>query len=134
MGPDLVQLGIRVEVAGDKKSSSSFLRHAADSYKRLSLENYLDWTIGSIRGRFPTTMIRQINATLRPEMQAFESGILGGKNVTLRRQPFNGAYMYYICVDGFYDGRDSLLLESPDLEKLRLYFQLQYGEIEWRED
>jgi uncharacterized LabA/DUF88 family protein len=130
----LVQLGIRVEVVGDKKNTSPYLRHAADTYKRLSLDNYLNWTIGSIRGRFPTTMIRQINALIRPEMDAFENGSLGEKNVTVLRQPFDSGHMYYIHVDGFYDSGDSLLLESVDLEKLRLYFELQHGEIKWRQN
>ena len=36
-------------------------------------------------------------------------------------------------VEVFYDEKRSLLPESGNVEKLRLYFELQHGEIEWRQ-
>ena len=128
----LVQLGVRVEVAGDKKNSSSFLLRAADTYKRLSLEVYLKWSSKPLQARFPTTMIRQISG-VSADMNAIKYGAFRGKNVTLLRQFFDKVELYNLLVEEFYGENRSLVLESSNLEKLVLYFELQHGEIEWRQ-
>ena len=124
----LVQLGVRVEVAGDRKTTSRYLRHAADIYKRLSFDDYHRWTIGSLRGQFPV----DIGKTNRPpdNASAMANGLFGDKEVHgLHQQPD----MFYIYVENFdRHGNDLTVAMDKFWEKLKLYFELQYGEIVWK--
>lgn len=49
----LVNMGLFVTVAGDSRHTSMELARAADHYDPLSLRNYHDWTVASLKRRFP---------------------------------------------------------------------------------
>jgi hypothetical protein len=61
-------------------------------------------------------------------MSTLKTEVLAVRTSTLLRQPFDGRHMYYTHVEDFYRESQSLILASADLERLRLYFELQYGE------
>lgn len=124
----LVQLGVRVEVAGDKKTTSRYLRHAADTYKRLSFDDYHYWTIGSLRGPFPLG----VTTSQKPpdDSSALGSGFFGDKKVLgLHLRPDT----FYIYVEQYdRDGNDLTVAMNKYWDRLKLYFDLQYGEIVWK--
>lgn len=124
----LVQLGVRVEVAGDKKTTSRYLRHAADIYRPLSFDDYHNWTIGSLRGQFPA----DVGKGTRPpdDANAMGNGVFGDKKVVgLHLRPDH----FYIYIEKFdRDGNDLTVSMDKFWEKLKLYFDLQYGEIVWK--
>lgn len=124
----LVQLGIHVEVAGDKATTSRHLRRAADAYRPLSFDDYYKWTVQSVRETCPLA-VRTVGSSLY-ESELLESGTFQGKKVELRKMSSNN--MYYLQVEQFHDQQNHLTLEFNDVERMKLYFQLQYGEIEWR--
>lgn len=123
----LVQLGVRVEVAGDKKTTSRYLRHAADGHQRLSFDDYHMWTVGLLRERFPNSIWR---TGARPhEAYAVERAVLGDKEFVLMKS--DRTMQYYIYGYQFYGDTNHLCLELNDLNRLKLYFELQYGEVVW---
>jgi uncharacterized LabA/DUF88 family protein len=124
----LVQLGIAVEVAGDRQTTSRYLRRAADAYRPLTFNDYYKWTVESIRETAPLS-VRAIVGYLQ-ESDVFEDGTFQGKRVELRK--VKSADLYYLHIDKYPDPRNHLTLELNDVERLKLYFALQYGEIEWR--
>jgi len=125
----LVQLGVRVEVAGDKQTTSRYLRRAADAYRSLSFDDYYKWTVDAVREKSPL-LVRSLNAGNLRASSVFEIGIFQGKKVELRK--VNGADVYYLQIDKFPDARSHLTLEFNDVQRLKLYFELQYGEIVWK--
>jgi len=124
----LVQLGVRVEVAGDRKTTSKYLRRAADVYRLLSFADYYHWTIDSLRARFPMS-VRSVGDNL-DHAAVFEHGTFQGKNVTLSKM---GAHkVFYMQVELFHNDKNHLTLQSDDAERLKLYFELQYGKVDWK--
>jgi len=127
----LVRTGIHVHVVGDKKHTSAYLRRAADASTLLTFDDYFEFTARSLKARFQIR-VRHTNGVLAPEMAAFRNGTIQGKQATLRRQRFDGGgEMFYIHVADFHLQGKSLMLESGDIDRLQLYFALQYGEIAW---
>jgi uncharacterized LabA/DUF88 family protein len=123
----LVQLGIRVEVAGDKKNTSPFLRHAADTYRRLSFDTYLNWSSAQLQTRFPVS-IRKIN--MPPDRaRVIETGLLSGKEITFRT--CDSPAVYYVFAKDYHRQGHHLCMEYNEQERLKLYLKLQYGEVEW---
>jgi len=124
----LVQLGIRVEVAGDRKTTSRYLRHAADIYRPLTFDDYHQWTVGLLRGQFPLQIIK--STIPPPDASALASGSFGDKKVMgLHFQP----NMFYIHVEKYdRDGNDLTVGMEKYWDRLKLYFELQYGEIVWK--
>ena len=123
----LVQMGIFVEVAGDRKHTSKDLAWAADNYREISFGQYHAWSDQTLRNKFPIG-ITQINLQ-PPETAIIQGGTLDGKYVKLSKWPDKN--IYYITVEGFYNSGESLTLQYHEAEKLRLYFELQYGNVKW---
>jgi hypothetical protein len=123
----LVQLGIGVQIVGDKDHTSKYLRRAADAYVPLSFDNYYKWTAASLRDRFPIP-VRHINMP-PPRASEKEKGILRGKDVVLRT--CDAPPVFYLHANHFYRETGHLTLESNDEQKLKLYTDLQYGKIDW---
>ena len=127
----LVRIGIHVHIAGDKKHTSEHLRRAADASTLLTFDDYFEFTARSLKAAFPVN-VRHTNGVLAPEMVAFRTGTIQGKQTTLRRQRFQGGgELFYIHVEDFHRKGKSLMLESGDVDRLQLYFALRYGEIAW---
>lgn len=124
----LVQLGIGVQIIGDKEHTSKYLRRAADAYVPLSFDNYYKWTAAPLRDSFPIP-VRHINMP-PPRARDKEKGILRGKHVAL--QTCDAPPVFYVQANHFYRETSHLTLESNDEQKLKLYTDLQYGKIDWQ--
>lgn len=123
----LVQTGVRVQIVGDKTTTSRYLARAADIYIPLRFEDYHRWTTEKLRTGFPIS-IRQTNMPPH-ESKVIERAQLSGKEFTLQRLDSTG--LYYIYGHEFYRATNHLTLESNDLPRLKLYFELQYGKPDW---
>lgn len=123
----LVQMGIQVHIAGDKKHTSPHLRRAADASTLLTFDDYFEFTTRSLKGRFPIS-IRRID---KPPDRAreIETGLLRGKQITFRT--CDAPAVYYAFAKDFYRERQHLCLEYNDADRLKLYVKLQYGEVDW---
>jgi uncharacterized LabA/DUF88 family protein len=121
----LVNMGIHVELAADEKSASQDLAHAADSFRRITFEDYHAWSIKSLQSAHPTGVLT-IN---RPPEDAvvLKTGTFAGDTVTLHKWRDG---FFYIQVPHFNHG-DGLTCQYHDMERLQLYFRLQYGDIAW---
>ncbi len=98
----LVRTGIQVHIAGYKKHTSEHLRRAADASTLLTFDDYFEFTTRPLKAASPVNL-RHTNGILAPEMAAFRSGTIQGKQTTLRRQRFQGGgELFYIHVEDFY--------------------------------
>lgn len=122
----LVEMGVFINVAGDRSHTSKDLAWAADSYQSLTFTDYFNWTTAKIREAHPVH-IREINMP-PDDIQILQLGIWKGKSVTLGMM--RGGHKFYIDVLNYHDDR-RLALEGNDPDTLRLYFELQYGSVEW---
>ena len=121
----LVDMGIHVELAADAKSASQDLAHAADSFKKITFEDYHSWSIKPLQSAYP----RGILTINRPPDDAvvLKSGSFRGDKVTLHKWRDG---FFYIQAPNFTHGH-GMTWQYHDLERLQLYFQLRYGDILW---
>jgi uncharacterized LabA/DUF88 family protein len=122
----LVQLGVFVEVAGDKKHTSRHLSWAADNYIKISFDAYHNWTAEPLKSTKPVNQIRSINLPPPDVVELKKGSIDDSVLITCKDKNF-----YYIDVPRYKDNK-RLVLAYHDLEALVLYFELQYGNIEWQ--
>ncbi len=134
----LVQLGVWVEVLASARSLTSGLKHAADSWRRLSLYKLWQWSSASFRKLHPNCPADHSNDL--PERFYLD---LGSEMNTFTCK--RGTVLLY-GRDGR-DGRDGtftimapqpnperLAIRSTDLDMLRQYFDYEYGDygkIDW---
>ena len=123
----LVQMGVRVTVAGDKKHTSKDLARAADTFIPIGFDRYWRWSVGALRGKYPIT-IQQVTALPTHRVQIAKTA-LGGKDFYLLSD--GGPTLYYIYSNQFFDDNNHLVLQCDDLNRLKLYFELQYGAVVW---
>lgn len=124
-------------IAGDKKHTSTHLRRAAYASTLLTFDDYYKFTVTSLKSQFPI-QVRSIgrncyrrNGRVCKRYLSRQESVFASETVKVANMDDLG-YAYYIKVARFYDETKSLILEGGELERLRLYFTLQYGEIEWR--
>lgn len=123
----LVQMGIFVEVAGDRKSTSKELAWAADNFIEISFDTYYQWTVDTLRKQHLIDITREDFPV--HESLLVRQGLFKGKHLGLYKWPGNNNF--YIHVPQFHKSGKPLTLRYQDEAKLKLYFELQYGKIEW---
>ena len=123
----LVQSGIHVHVAGDKKHTSAYLRRAADNFTPLSFDQYFEMTAAPLREKFPVA----VNKTAMPpdDAELVQIGLCINKKKVLALHGRNN--MYYIRGEDLLG--NSITVRMKDfLDRLKLYFELQYRKVEWK--
>lgn len=129
----LVRLGLSIEVVGDKHHISQDLIHSADSHKKLSFENYLDWLpidllkkykldgeLTSRTGDILTHFSNHHIFTLHSKGKVADSDIYIYLNSSLGNYHLVSPQLFRNNVRNF-----------TDLERMKLYLELQYGAISW---
>lgn len=124
----LVQMGVFIEVAGDKNHTSKDLAWAADNYREISFAQYHAWSAEPLRNKYPIG-ITHINRPPQGD-NIIQKGTLNGKAVTLSKWPGNNNY--YMYVRQYRKSGGDLVLHYHELEKRKLYFELQYGIVKWQ--
>jgi uncharacterized LabA/DUF88 family protein len=122
----LVQMGVFISVAGDQTHMSKELAWAADSFTPLTFSHYFDWTDRKLQQKYALG-VRQINMP-PAHVQTTRVGTWRGTPVTLSMAP--GGHVFYIDVPKYQDA-DHLAFEGNDPDRMTLYFELQYGKVEW---
>jgi uncharacterized LabA/DUF88 family protein len=125
----LVQMGVFVEVIGDRKHTSKDLAWAADNYTGISFDRYHDWSVESLKNKYPIDIFSLNSLPSGAALVEIEGGAFNGAPVTLYK--WQGNNEYYLRVHQFRDAND-LTLRLQDPERLKLYFELQYGNIQWK--
>lgn len=122
----LVDMGLFIDVAGDKHHTSRDLALAADNFRALSLHYYYEWSNASLQKQQPLD-IPHVN-DLPHDAVKLEEGKLEGTSVGLYK--WKGNNNYYIHAPYYPTGR-STTLHSPQLQRMKLYFDLEVGRVQW---
>jgi uncharacterized LabA/DUF88 family protein len=124
----LVQMGIFVDVVGDKRHTSKDLAWSADTFTGISFSEYYQWSAESHRKKHPVNIL---HINMPPaDSKVIQKGLVGGKNLTLYKSDTNNNF--YIFVEAFHNENSNLTLQFHDLNQLKLYFELQYGKVDWQ--
>lgn len=125
----LVQFGLIVEVAGDFRFTSEVLREAADNFRPLALNEYSQLVDGFERRQMPG--FPEFSGThdpYPPSITGVASGPVGreaGRVVVVR----NGEYRVELA--SRQGVRDITVPDRDALARVKLYLQLQYGDVDW---
>lgn len=125
----LIQMGLFVEVIGDKKHTSKDLAWAADNYKGISFDRYHEWSVESLKKKHPINILSLNGPPSGLALVEIEEGMFNGAPVTLYK--WQGNKEHYLYIPKLHDGND-LTFQFHDPERLKLYFELQYGNIQWK--
>ena len=128
----LVRLGLFVEVAADLKHISPELIHSADSYKRLSIDEYFNLTLDHIQAQKPINFQTRKFFKERAESDGF----------WLHREGTCNDFDVYVFIGNHHQGHwlttsNNLPLPQTawvhnNLDLLILYFELKFGPITWK--
>jgi uncharacterized LabA/DUF88 family protein len=131
----LVDMGCFVKVMADKKRPSQELIDAADEFQWITFEHYYSWS----SQRIQSSKIPAPGRTgLPPVEQGFtlqKRGKCAGQEVELYYMKGHGAALptYYVFHPSHsrFSHEPGFHYQHPDIERLELYFKLQFGGIEW---
>jgi uncharacterized LabA/DUF88 family protein len=128
----LVNMGVFVEVLGDKRNTSMELARAADVYHRIRLKSYYDWATDEFQ-RNHKISIESTKESSFPQHKPIETGAYKNKEVEIFSIQYGKSVgtKYYLQIKNFTEKSETLTLEYADLDKLKIYFELQYGQIKW---
>ena len=124
----LVDLGLSIEVAGDKRSTSDDLIGAADHFHPLTFRNYYEWTSKSVQAIKPIPYVEQGNISApSQDFTSVGTGSLEGSPCTL----YQRATDFLLFFDSHPESPSSKLsILSHNLEHLKLFCMLYYGELQ----
>lgn len=123
----LVLLGTFIEVWGDKKHTSADLVNAADSHLLLSGDDYYGFTDNASIAKHPkpeSTSVSYREGEYDGALWA--RGQNGDATFTLSRVGDNWRVYVPVTPDA------AILYKSPDEQRLKLYINLQYGDVKWK--
>ena len=126
----LIQLGVYVVVACEKRSGSSELMSSADHRLGLDFERLYHWTTEATRKNYPWP--KEIQAGWRPDglkmqtMREVESSSAGAGELRI----FEGDREFFLVFDGI-GVRRRLCYGHHDVEPLLLFFELRHGPVKW---
>jgi uncharacterized LabA/DUF88 family protein len=120
----LVDEGLYVEVAASRKGTAVELADAADDYRPLSLWNYHTCSSPALQVQYPVP--RRTNGTyVAPEGSVeLAQGTVGGEACRLIKSGST-----FAVVLPSYKGTESIYVEFEDLDRLKLYCTLVFGEL-----
>jgi uncharacterized LabA/DUF88 family protein len=121
----LIELGTLVYIAAEPKSISSEFRYSADAYTELTFNNLYSFLMPDIQSKYPIPNC--MTNSLKPTSNLIKVGIVDNRKVEIY-QVDNEFTMFLEQTIR----ENSLSLSFYDLERLELYYKLQYGkEIQW---
>ena len=111
--------------------TSTELRQAADTTRKITLEHFYGWSAPSCREKHRPVKLRYREERPSPDIfRPTKEGTWKGRNVTLL-QAINEAQPRLYVEPSNQLAEPSYLLEYPDREKLPLAFELTFGKVEW---
>lgn len=128
----LVEMGLVIQVTGDKRHTSRDLAWAADSYRGLTFNDYFAWTAEPLKSKYPRpdtwtgagalSLVSSGNSG-----SPIESGKVGEYHLTLYSAP--NKFSAFLCHP---DSIQSVAYTLKNLERLKLYIELTHGEVKWQ--
>ena len=113
--------------------TSTELRQAADTTRKITLEHFYGWSAPSCREKHRPVKLRYREERPSPDIfRPTKEGTWKGRNVTLL-QAINEAQPRLYVEPSNQLAEPSYLLEYPDREKLPLAFELTFGNEPYRE-
>jgi uncharacterized LabA/DUF88 family protein len=144
----LVRLGLFVEVVGDQKHISKDLIHSADTHRTLNFVRYYDWV--TIQSQIAKPLEIRTTSFFPDKFQEDgfhcikEGKFLNNDVKVFIKQGIKDFWLYTPIINR---GNDALVINNDDysvlkvnsnnllrlesFQKLELYFELIYGEINW---
>jgi uncharacterized LabA/DUF88 family protein len=128
----LVQLGISVQIISEEKSTSRQLTWAASSFKKLTFRDFFQWAPENFKQSHP--IAREPNYSHRDRGPTLRRGSVNGDACSLHK--INEEYLIHFPLFRLdeYPGPSTRTFGHDSLERLELFFQLQYAPIEWEVD
>lgn len=122
----LVQLGISVQIVSEEKTTSRELTWAASSFSKLTFKNFYDWTQLAQRKGHP--LPRQRNY-LPNTGEILKEGSVKSDRCSL----YQSGKEYVVYFPSFTADvvTDKQTFEHENLDKIELYFRIQYEPIVW---
>lgn len=119
----LIQMGVWVEVWSSVRYSSEQLRHAADSWVRITIRRLYSWCSDDfIKGRYcPSEGKWHPPADLGEKLR---EGIVNGNKFGVTRHSRGSCWAYF-------PETEDLLVKARDQNELEKYIRAEYGEITW---
>jgi uncharacterized LabA/DUF88 family protein len=120
----LVGMGLSVQLVSDPKTTAPEFAWVADSYRKLTFNDYYLWTSESLREKYP----RADSSRHQPDIKGaslIKSRSLNGNEVNLY-QSQRGHFIAHFPV---YDDGKSLYYSHEDCERLELYIATMLGKI-----
>ncbi|HEX8176519.1 MAG TPA: NYN domain-containing protein [Pyrinomonadaceae bacterium] len=110
----LVQMGLFVEVIGDRKHTSKDLAWAADNYTGISFDRYHEWSVESLKKKYPINIPSLDAPPSGANIVEIEEGVYNGAPVTLYK--WQGNTEFYLHVPQFYHSNGlTLQFHDPDV-------------------
>ena len=127
----LIRLGVFVEVVGDRSHISQDLIHSADSHKKLTFQNYHDWS----NREFKTFKPIDIKTLAFFDITSKEDGFTKIRTGSFRENLVN---IYQRNNDSsfwlsspLYSLFSNIAWVSNSQEDLELYLELMFGQVAW---
>lgn len=122
----LVDMGLMVTVAGDHRHMSSDLARAADYYRPITLTEYFDWTVQSLKNKFPIPVKGYTHENPKfaiSDLSLVKKGTIAGIPSELYRK---GNEFWVV-----YEENERLWLEIRfnDVDRLSLFCEIELGEV-----
>ena len=132
----LIEMGCFVTVMADKNHIANELKDAADEFKEITFKDYYSWSSSRVKskGRLPEVQFPQLTP-LDQGYSLLKQGHCNGIAIELYHRAASGNSLptFYTYQKDYspYSTKAGLNYHYHDLERLELFFKLQYGGIEW---
>lgn len=126
----LVEMGLFVEVAGDERHTSKYLAHAADSYRKITFDDYISWSADSVKSKYPRPNLWTGRGMLNVISggRPVKSGEIGKYRITLL-EDYNKVSVHLIHDNP--DQSHAYTLQNKDLDRLEKWVESLHGRIKW---
>lgn len=127
----LVRLGLFVEVVGDQNHISSDLIHAADASRKLSIDEYFEFSPNYFQKQMPKDISSQSFFKDRAESEGYwldRKGIYNDIEILVYT---NGQAAYRFTTSNK-TLHDNSAWVADNIDYLILYFELKFGQITWK--
>lgn len=130
----LVQMGLYVEIVADQSSVSKDFAYAADSFRKITFVDYHNWSSDTVQVNFPIPHILGNGGSPQSDgATLIKQGLY--KTYTVQLYELKNNYMlkadYILYFPRFESSQQSTRFTFNDLIRLELFFNLEYGNIDW---
>ena len=128
----LVQFGLTVHVAGDRRSTSDVLQAAADSYRPLAISSYVQFVHPNEQRNLPALpSFSSGDLPAESKAEPYATGSIGSYVGKLLPRRSSG---FILVMENLYNSMYTTARDLSDLQQLSLFLELEHGEVGWLRD